>query len=271
MNQENKRPITLEDLLRLKRAERPAAEFWTRFDRELRAKQLAALVKREPWWSQLPVSWGWLHRHRLPIGATAILALSFVAVREYRSDEVVAATVASTPTVPMVAASTGTLRIEPSALDLTEAVVLPAYDVREIPTPVAVAETPVVEATPARRPHQVSLLNGSVATELFAASVAAAQAAEPLLARGMWSSTQGFETRAMPERTAAVDPFQQMRDPTTERRTARVQSTMAMLSSGNLPVRIGSPITTRNYSEEKFYEEQRGRLEGRQEGLSVRF
>ena len=42
MNQENKRPVTLEDLLRLKRAERPAAEFWVRFDRELRAKQEAA-------------------------------------------------------------------------------------------------------------------------------------------------------------------------------------------------------------------------------------
>ena len=33
MNQE-KRPITIEDLLRLKRAERPAPEFWAEFDRE---------------------------------------------------------------------------------------------------------------------------------------------------------------------------------------------------------------------------------------------
>ena len=53
MNQE-KRPITLEDILRLKRAERPPAEFWDSFDRQLRAKQLAALVEKRPWWRSLP-------------------------------------------------------------------------------------------------------------------------------------------------------------------------------------------------------------------------
>ena len=40
MNPESTRPIVIEDLLRLKRAERPPAEFWSTFDRELRAKQL---------------------------------------------------------------------------------------------------------------------------------------------------------------------------------------------------------------------------------------
>ena len=35
--------VTIEDLLRLKRAERPPASFWSDFDREMRAKQLAAI------------------------------------------------------------------------------------------------------------------------------------------------------------------------------------------------------------------------------------
>ena len=47
---DSQRPVTLEDILRLKRNERPPAEFWTQFDRELRAKQLAALVEKRPWW-----------------------------------------------------------------------------------------------------------------------------------------------------------------------------------------------------------------------------
>jgi hypothetical protein len=53
---ESKRPIQIEDILRLKRAERPPAEFWGEFDRQLRAKQLAALVSkgRAEFMSQFP-------------------------------------------------------------------------------------------------------------------------------------------------------------------------------------------------------------------------
>src|SRR5438105_6809780 len=73
----NKRPVEIEDLLRLKRAERPPAEFWNEFDRALRAKQLAALVGRRPWWQTLPrVLAGW-RRAGIPIGATAVAALTF--------------------------------------------------------------------------------------------------------------------------------------------------------------------------------------------------
>ena len=85
MNQEHKRPVTLEDLFRLKRAERPPAEFWARFDHELRAKQLAAIVEKRPWWRTLPSAFGSLSRYHVPLGATAILALTVLTVREYRS------------------------------------------------------------------------------------------------------------------------------------------------------------------------------------------
>ena len=75
--------VTLEDLLRLKRAERPPPEFWSEFERELRQKQLAALVERRSWWHELAATYGksgWL---RLPVGATAVLALSFLSLRYY--------------------------------------------------------------------------------------------------------------------------------------------------------------------------------------------
>lgn len=78
----NKNPnskVTIEDLLRLKRAERPSAEFWHTFERELRQKQLAALLEKRSWWRELP---RWAARHAyLPMGAAAAMAFAFVTIR----------------------------------------------------------------------------------------------------------------------------------------------------------------------------------------------
>ncbi len=43
----------LSQLLRLKRQERPEAAFWDKFDRELRSKQLSALVRTQSWYERL--------------------------------------------------------------------------------------------------------------------------------------------------------------------------------------------------------------------------
>jgi hypothetical protein len=45
--------IKVEDLLRLKRAERPDANFWNNFDRELHQRMLQTLVKKDPWYVQV--------------------------------------------------------------------------------------------------------------------------------------------------------------------------------------------------------------------------
>lgn len=71
--------VTVEDLLRLKRAERPDAEFWSKFEVELRQKQLAALVERRPWWQNLPLLLN--RRVYLPVGASAALAFTLVSLR----------------------------------------------------------------------------------------------------------------------------------------------------------------------------------------------
>jgi len=80
------RKVTLEEVLRLKRAERPEPVFWADFEKQLRAKQLAAIVERRPWWhfDLLRVPSG-ISRLRLPLGATAVLALTIVTVYEFRS------------------------------------------------------------------------------------------------------------------------------------------------------------------------------------------
>jgi len=45
--------INLEDLLRLKRSERPSEAFWNDFDRDLHQRMLQTLVKKDPWYIQL--------------------------------------------------------------------------------------------------------------------------------------------------------------------------------------------------------------------------
>ncbi|CAA6694208.1 MULTISPECIES: hypothetical protein [unclassified Lentimonas] len=45
--------INLEDLLRLKRSERPSDAFWNDFDRDLHQRMLQTLVKKDPWYFQL--------------------------------------------------------------------------------------------------------------------------------------------------------------------------------------------------------------------------
>jgi hypothetical protein len=71
--------VTLEDLLRLKRAEKPGPEFWVNFEQELRQKQLTALVQKRRWWHEVPVLLN--RRLYLPAGAAAIVAFTLVTVR----------------------------------------------------------------------------------------------------------------------------------------------------------------------------------------------
>jgi hypothetical protein len=82
--------VTVEDLLRLKRAERPAPEFWANFERELRQKQLTALIEKRPWWQELPQLLA--RRAYLPVGATAILAFTLVSVKYYAPAQLVQVT-----------------------------------------------------------------------------------------------------------------------------------------------------------------------------------
>jgi hypothetical protein len=73
--------VTVEDLLRLKRAERPSAEFWPHFEAELRQKQLAALVQHRRWWERMPQLFA--SRAYFPIGAAAVLTVTFISVRDH--------------------------------------------------------------------------------------------------------------------------------------------------------------------------------------------
>lgn len=56
MADQNKDPqekVSLEELLRMKRCERPDQQFWQGFDRELHQRMLQSLVKKDPWYVQI--------------------------------------------------------------------------------------------------------------------------------------------------------------------------------------------------------------------------
>ena len=52
-NNAHEKEVKVEDLLRLKRAERPSEAFWNTFDRELHQRMLQTLVKKDPWYVQV--------------------------------------------------------------------------------------------------------------------------------------------------------------------------------------------------------------------------
>jgi len=84
MKPDNDQPkVTLEQLLRVKRAEKPSPEFWAQFERELRVKQLAAIVEPRPWWAPFIRVGSRLARYQMPVGAAAVVALTLLTVRQY--------------------------------------------------------------------------------------------------------------------------------------------------------------------------------------------
>ena len=172
-----RRPVAVEDLLRLKRAEKPNPEFWT--DWEQRFKERRRQVEAEPrvWWKEaLPQLGIAVARWHVPLGAAAVVALTFFAVREYN------------PTEHMVG-STGGGTVVTSAPLAGEKTKIGSADVLgELRRPAASAPTMVASAE--LRPGDISsALAGMPADDrlspterAIAANLAAVQALEPELA-----------------------------------------------------------------------------------------
>ena len=277
-----KRPVAIEDLLRLKRAERPPAEFWARFDRELRAKQLSALVAKRPWWQRLPRAFTGLGRYSLPLGAAAVLTVTFVSLREES---------ASTPTDSMAAGGAVT-------------VAQPVTVARDEHAPAR--ENPALRNVAAERiaPPELAVVNVAAATEIVTdQEIAASRAAFPTpvlaasgseFARGegvtglrhigpaltvavavdsknsaafLPSSTNGFEARVLPARTT-VEPLQQITPP-GERTRHKLLTAMMTMSATDMSSRTGERAADR-ISEERLYD-QVSRFGARGAGVSMKF
>lgn len=135
--------VTLEDLLHLKRAERPDPEFWTKFEVELRQKQLAALVERRRWWQSWPQLFA--RRAYVPIGAAAVLTLTFVTVRQ----QTPAGTVESEELRPLHSVAAEQVAL-PSIVAAVEANGAPEALVAQAPAEAEVAEVQLSDRMPAQ-------------------------------------------------------------------------------------------------------------------------
>jgi hypothetical protein len=275
--------VTLEDLLRLKRAERPPAAFWADFDREMRVKQLAAIVETRPWWAPLIRINARLSRYQLPVGATAILALTLVTVREYRLPGgepalVLGAQVVQLDAIPGPAPS---LPVDPTADLSTETAAAVVATKGGPDSAVTVTDSArTLEAMPGNISQWVSMLGGAerLASEQtpsarsIAANLAAVKASEPELAKFIDQVT-GIESRSSPTRLPAVDPLARMQSPSDARR-ARVLSTAlpaVAYAAADTGERRYEPRLHRDLTDERLYERvSRFDLESERLAINIR-
>jgi len=278
MNQPRRtRPqVTVEDLFRLKRAERPPAAFWQEFERELRVKQLAAIVEPRPWWAPLVRIHTRFARYQLPVGATAILALTLVTVREYRLPEAEPSFVPAAPVARLDAMPGPAIELVHQDATQLAADSATAADARRDE---AAANLRRADTFPNGLAQRLPLLGGAELVEdsdtpsarSIAANLAAFKASEPELARFI-DHLGVVETRAQASRSPAVDPLVNLQPPGDARR-ARVLSTalpVAASAYADAGERRFQPRLGRDLTDERLYERvSRIDLEGKR--LAINF
>ena len=279
--------MTLEDILRLKRAERPSAEFWSQFDRELRVKQLAALVEKRPWWRTISLGCilGGVRRFHVPLGATAVLAATLFSVRDFQAPKSSTVVAPSSARVlqsgDLTVASAVSMRevlsdhAEPALINVPG----PALDASQDLAPVVPPLVLGAERTAARAGGQFGSMVG-VAPHAEEPSVFVSshgrgavekftelQSTDALLSRRLLSPARGFETRVLPARSRPVEPLAQMKVPSGSRRSNLIASATLAATTG--PV-ITSERSARVLSDERIYDTS-SRVNARGAGVLVKF
>jgi hypothetical protein len=239
-----KTSVSLEDLLRVKRAEQPSPEFWADFDRQLRAKQLAAIVEPRPWWAPF-IRFGSKVSHlQLPIGAAAVLAVTFVTFKDYRAPQLnsvyVPAVATQSVSTQEVVDTSNSLSIAPPAQDAVIEVSAP--DVQSAAEPVLVAnEDPAA-------PAAVSAL---VAPEPSPSEkYIAAQAADPRLIDDVFGASMRQSEAVQPMR----DPLAQVSAPGESRRSRLLATALPISVNSTESVVAPSDRVARHLTEERLYD-----------------
>ena len=256
----NKRPVEIEDLLRLKRAERPPAEFWNEFDRALRAKQLAALVGRRPWWQTLPrVLAGW-RRAGIPIGATAVAAITFYSLHHHGSNAPAPAGPVNGHEGAVAQAPTSTVRVESTAA-LASSDVAMKREISAVSSNAASDVTARVAATSRA---------AMAPSGLFVASEGSIDGASGFSSDAQLSSTlavvpapvvrtslpvpQSFEVTRVVAKGAPIEPLQQMAPPGERTRSNKILAALIAANASAMPAR-SLERTTNRLSEEQLYDQ----------------
>lgn len=109
-------PITVEDLLRLKRCEQPDEAFWATFEERLHKKTLQTLVKRETWPARLRRRISAVAHPALAMPAAAALALGL-----YVASPLQTAVTMDNPAESPAAQATSIASAEPATPEFTTA------------------------------------------------------------------------------------------------------------------------------------------------------
>jgi hypothetical protein len=206
-NSDHKSKVTIEDLLHLKKSERPSADFWTGFERELRQKQLSALVQKRAWWRDLPQLIA--RRAYLPIGATAILTFTLISVKYYTPLQVAQGD--GTAAIRLAAlnnagenspVTVNTAPVSSPLVNRTEPQL--AVAVEEHPAIVANAHT-VAEVAPDASAKVESLGENSPSARSIAANFARLEQSEPELINSVLGSRLSSPSRVQASSAPAVE------------------------------------------------------------------
>jgi len=281
MKPDNDQPkVTLEQLLRVKRAEKPSPEFWVQFERELRVKQLAAIVEPRPWWAPFIRVGSRLARYQMPVGAAAVVALTLLTVRQY---DTATSPSAGRSLVPQVA----TEKVEKRGLTLAASADVAAKG--EAPVSLAANVSGLAGGVP--RAHRASsvgsqalgagaMLGGaasglhaeasdetdarSVAARMVAANLEVVKTSEPELVPLLELSLASQSPQ--PGKVAAVaarDPLSQVGAEAAQKRSNRLLGS-ALPATATVVASSASSSTlrlNRSISEERIYDSmRRGRL-----------
>jgi hypothetical protein len=229
MNKDSNRKITVEDLLRLKKAERPPDEFWAKFDAEIRAKQLSAIVSKRPWWAGLTRSFTIVRGLQLPMGAAAAVALTWAGVRYVGTHpepvRTMETTVAQAPVATRAVATT------------VSAPAKAPVEVRELVAEVAVrhdsqASKPIVASTSSHLVQAPAFASTEAATaspfaDGIAVTLADYRSTVPDIAKeATFGNDREFEPSVAPSRQTVSDPLARM-DPAEERRSRLLAPALA--------------------------------------------
>lgn len=186
--------VSLEDLLQLKRAERPTPEFWSNFEKELRQKQLTALVEKRRWWHDVPALLS--RRVYLPAGAAAAVAFTLVAVR-YQA-----------PTIARVENTAPRIEAADPAVEVLPATVVAATESRyEEPVASAREVAPVMRVESAPAPALVAARDEiSPSARALAANLARLEQSEPELLNAVMGSRLSPASARVQQAVAQVEP-----------------------------------------------------------------
>ena len=261
MKRDTESKITIEDLLRLKRSERPPAEFWATFEAEIRVKQLSAIVSRRPWWDRFSKVFAVVNRHQVSIGAAAAFAMAFAGFR-YVSGHPEVATAARTSAPAPAAVVTASVPVQahpapaaaPAVVSQRDDVVVATNDAVPAPAPVAVVSSTASHLTKA----PVLAVSDSPSKSPFVdgISIKLADFREPVSdysRPSVFGSDREFETAPASARQAVSDPLARM-DPAAERRARLLAPALPAYSSENSRALATDWIRQRSSPDDRMYE-----------------